>query len=268
MNLDKSEERFKCTSCGKERILNRDFYTSFSTFHKATERLHICKSCMQDHIKNNDFISFLDLLRRIDKPYIQKLYDSACKQNNMLGEYMKLVNTKDYRLLSWNDSDFEGHKDMASVIHTKSDDSSYLNDEKIYSRSWLGYYLPSEIDYLEEYLKGLDRDFRIVTLSHRDYAKKIAKASLHMDKCFQEMQDGVSGADKRYKEAKGIFDTLSKSAKFSESQRGITDVGMGSISQIVEMVESETFVYEHKNDLDKDNYDKLIDDFQHIYKSL
>jgi hypothetical protein len=268
--VSSGKDRFLCTSCGKEKHLTRDFYTSFSPLHKATGRLHVCKSCVAESVDINNIKTFMDMLRKLDKPFITHLYESAITRKAFIGEYFQLINSKDFSNLTWDDSDFQGHAKSSDLVKQQSTflDEEFQNEQKVYSKTWLGHYLPSEIEYLEEYLKGLDRDFRIVTLSHRDYAKKIAKASLHMDKCFQEMQEGVSGADKKYREAKDIFDTLSKSAKFSESQRGITDVGMGSISQIVEMVESETWVYEHKNDLDKDMYDKLIDDFQHIYKSL
>ena len=37
--------------------------------------------------------------------------------------------------------------------------------------------------------------FKIVTENHRDYAKKIAKASLMMDKAYEDMLKGVTAAD-------------------------------------------------------------------------
>ena len=44
-----------------------------------------------------------------------------------------------------------------------------------------------------------------------------------MDKAFDEMINGTEGADARYKNAREAFDTLSKSAKFSESTRSVND---------------------------------------------
>ena len=70
-----------------------------------------------------------------------------------------------------------------------------------------------------------------MTENHRDYARKIAKASLQMDKTFDDMMNGVDGADKRYENATKAFDTLSKSAKFSESTRSVNDVGASSFSK-------------------------------------
>lgn len=268
----------KCLTCQGEKEPTANFYKSFSKWH-GDGYLPICKKCLKNFIDNqyDNLTAVKEIMRVLDKPFKCQIWIKAMdSKKETLGEYFRLLNLND-KFDNYDSSDGLNESNQIDSNTTEQNeilkdnsvsDRVHVKEDKVYSKSWLGYYLPSEIEYLEEYLKGLDRDFRIVTLSHRDYAKKIAKASLHMDKCFQEMQDGVNGADKKYKEAKDIFDTLSKSAKFSESQRGITDVGMGSISQIVEMVESETWVYEHKNDLDKDNYDKLIDDFKHIYKSL
>ncbi|MET3505597.1 hypothetical protein [Halalkalibacter oceani] len=254
-----TKELKMCLKCLDNKRKIEDFYLSYSEWH-GDARTPICKKCLKEKLNENDPSSVRNVLRAIDKPYRPLEWEKACKgKTDTLGTYLKNLGLN-YKEETYDDSIFDNENNYES--------ENRLEERKIYSKKWLGYYYPSEIEYLEEYLNGLDRDFKVVTLSHKDYAKKIAKASLHMDKCFQEMQEGVTNADKKYKEAKDIFDTLSKSAKFSESQRGINEVGLGSFSQIVDMVESNTYVYEHKNDLDKDSYDKLIDDFKHIYKSL
>lgn len=262
MVRQKSETKL-CLKCLKDLSTAKHFFASYSEWH-GDGKLPYCKSCLKENFKDDNEQIFRSILRVIDRPFLYRYWKKAVEvDNDTFGTYMKDI-ALNHKLDTYVDSDSPSSSESGTI----EDDSIFVDEARIFSKKWLGYFTPSEIEYLEDYYNGLDRDFRIVTTNHKDYAKKIAKASLHMDKCFQEMQDGVASADKRYKEAKEIFDTLSKSAKFSESQRGITDVGMGSISQIVEMVESETYVYEHKNDLDKDTYDMLIDDFQHIYKSL
>ncbi|GLI82329.1 hypothetical protein ANABIO32_00150 [Rossellomorea marisflavi] len=266
----------QCIHCLQLKEKKRNFYKSYSNWH-GDGLLPYCKTCLKSYLKDkeNNTTAVKEILRILDKPYKEEMWNKAKEmENDTLGVYLKNIALNDSSE-TYDSSDHLINNvvnthgvSVSSPEKTVTHQDTYVQEDKVYSKSWLGYYTPTEIEYLEDYYIGLDRDFRIVTKSHKDYAKKIAKASLHMDKCFQEMQDGVNGADKKYKEAKDIFDTLSKSAKFSESQRGITDVGMGSISQIVEMVESETWVYEHKNDLDQDNYDRLIEDFKHIYKSL
>lgn len=113
----------------------------------------------------------------------------------------------------------------------------------------------------------MERDYKIITENHRDYARKIAKASLQMDRTFDDMMNGVEGADKKYDNATKAFDTLSKSAKFSESTRSVNDVGISSFSKITEMVENHNWIPEHKP-IEKDEIDKLLDYLSTIKKSL
>ena len=81
------------------------------------------------------------------------------------------------------------------------------------------------------------------------------------------MINGVQGADKKYENATKVFDTLSKSAKFSESTRSVNDVGISSFSKVAAMVESHNWIPEHKP-LEKDTIDELIDYLSTITKSI
>ena len=140
-------------------------------------------------------------------------------------------------------------------------------DELIYNDKWRGKYSLKDIKYLDEYYNGLERDYKIITENHRDYARKIAKASLQMDKAFDEMINGIDGADARYKNAREAFDTLSKSAKFSESTRSVNDVGATSFSKVASMVEAHNWIPEY-HPLEKDVIDEMIDYLSTITKSL
>ena len=152
--------------------------------------------------------------------------------------------------------------------NTVSNSSVVIEQEDlIYDDKWMGKYTQKDIDYLNKYYAGLERDYKIITENHRDYARKIAKASLQMDKAFDEMINGVDGADARYKNAREAFDTLSKSAKFSESTRSVNDVGISSFSKVAAMVEAHNWIPEHKP-LKKDTIDEMIDYLSTITKSL
>ena len=140
-------------------------------------------------------------------------------------------------------------------------------DALIYDDKWMGKYTQKDLDYLNKYYSGLERDYKIITENHRDYARKIAKASLQMDKAFDDMINGIEGADAKYKNAREAFDTLSKSAKFSESTRSVNDVGISSFSKVAAMVEAHNWIPEHKP-LEKDTIDELIDYLSTITKSL
>lgn len=153
----------------------------------------------------------------------------------------------------------------STTAHINQTDSN--EEDLIYDDKWMGKYTQKDIDYLNKYYAGLERDYKIITENHRDYARKIAKASLQMDKAFDEMINGVDGADARYKNAREAFDTLSKSAKFSESTRSVNDVGISSFSKVAAMVEAHNWIPEHKP-LKKDTIDEMIDYLSTITKSL
>ena len=157
--------------------------------------------------------------------------------------------------------------EVSSSTTTATSTVAIEQDEIIYDDKWMGKYTQKDIDYLNKYYAGLERDYKIITENHRDYARKIAKASLQMDKAFDEMINGVDGADARYKNAREAFDTLSKSAKFSESTRSVNDVGISSFSKVAAMVEAHNWIPEHKP-LKKDTIDEMIDYLSTITKSL
>lgn len=146
-------------------------------------------------------------------------------------------------------------------------DNKEKTEELIYDEKWMGSYTKKDLDYLNTYYSGLEKDYKIITINHRDYARKIAKASLQMDKSFDDMLNGVDGADARYKNARETFDTLSKSAKFSESTRSVNDVGATSFSKVASMVEAHNWIPEH-HPLEKDVIDEMIDYLSTITKSL
>ncbi|MGE7840749.1 hypothetical protein ACQKNX_08150 [Lysinibacillus sp. NPDC093712] len=275
-------DKITCNCCGKEKK-PEDFYSSPSKFMKYTGKVGVCKVCIWNYVEPTETDNYnievvKDALRMIDKPYIQDLWESAISEaearntkSNYFKLYMKNIAMPQNISLSWKDSDFAStnNDNAVSTEPSGADIENDFNDkdDKTYNKKWMGEYSPSEIDYLEGYINGLHKDFKIVTENHKDYAKKIAKASLHMDNCFRDVLEGVSGADKRYKDAKDVFDTLSKSAQFSESQRGQNEVGLGCFGRVFELVETKTFIPEHIP-TEQDDIDKMLNDFGHILKSL
>jgi hypothetical protein len=115
----KGKDKITCSSCGSEKD-QAQFYMSSSPFHKATNRYHVCKVCLQDYLKD-DLRKFTSLIRMLDKPFVTHLYESAQKQNNVLG---------DYRELTWDDSDFEGHK-RSQVIKANMSEDLEIDEENL-----------------------------------------------------------------------------------------------------------------------------------------
>lgn len=300
----KNIEKKICPICKKPKSISTGYYKTSSPLFTDTGCVPICITCVKDFIINDDgtinLTKMKTMLQRLDKPYytddLNSAYDQyrrehsflsddevARKGKDIIGLYFKNINslrqTKDK---SYADSEADGfiHQNSNTPIKEKQNildkydsvksDNTFSISEKepqVYSKKWKGSYSQKDLDSLDEYYNSLEKDYNIVTGNHRDYAKKIAKASLQMDKAFDDMMNGVEGADKKYDNATKVFDTLSKSAKFSESTRSVNDVGASSFSKVAAMVESHNWIPEH-HPLEKDTIDEMIDYLCTITKSL
>lgn len=103
----KTIEKIKCTCCGRNRLMNRDFYKSASELNAYTGRLNICKECVQNRYEKlltvyngNSTNAFRHLLMNLDEYFDEELYNSCVIKDgiNFIGDYFRQVNgTKDRR---------------------------------------------------------------------------------------------------------------------------------------------------------------------------
>lgn len=305
MATNKENKKKVCPICGKSKSIATGFYKSSSPLYQEDKCVPICTCCVKDGIVNSEDgtinkTKLKTMLQRLDKPLYWDDLDSAYSQykrehgylsddevakhgKDIIGLYFKNAMLRQNRDKSFADSENDNfiHSNSNTLVAEKDRiKKEYVSGEKplttktqtveeplIYSDKWMGNYSESDIKKLDHYYESLENDYNIVTENHRDYARKIAKASLQMDKTFDDMMNGVDGADKRYENATKAFDTLSKSAKFSESTRSVNDVGASSFSKVAAMVESHNWIPEHKP-LKKDTIDELIDYLSTITKSV
>lgn len=196
--------KITCSSCGKEKDAARDFYTSFSPFHKSTGRLHVCKQCLSNSVKENDVKSFVNMLRAMDKPMIMHLYESAIQSNAYVGEYFKLVNAKDFRYMTWDDSDFEDHKSSGSIkknnLVDEDETKDISQDEYNFLKSFWGksFNLEELLWLQEEYedftnryecdSKGMELLIKQICLTELDIEKRRANSE-KVDAQLKTLQD-------------------------------------------------------------------------------
>jgi len=252
-----------CVDCKQDKH-DVHFYLSNSKWFKSTNgKIPVCKDCIKKSINYSDISTIYTVLQQMNLPFLHDIWLGVKERNphgNILGVYIRQINSLiQYRDTTWNDSIFTDKQG-------KVDNNIYDESMKVYSDEWMGSYTLQDIEYLDNYLFELKKDFKIVNKSHSDYAKKIAKASLAMDKAYEMMLNGI-GTEQKYKMMKEIFDTLSKSAQFTESERGMNDVSLGGFGVVFDKVEKNMYVPEHTPE-NKDMYDKLLDQFANINKSL
>lgn len=274
----------ECCGCHEEKKLS-EFYQATEGSSSLDGKVPLCKSCYKSMSTNDDGTINIDGFKRalqiMDKPYIEsclqtsieKCADPMNNQKDVLGHYMRQVsslpqNTKTSFIQSIENGGVREQviqPEQTMVVASKNLPNP--EDEVIYSDVWRGNYSRRDIEFLDQYYSDLQHDYKIVTSNHRDYARKIAKASLQMDKSFNDMIAGIAGSDKRYKDAKDAFDQLCKSAKFSEATRSVNDVGISGFAKVAEMVEAHNWIPKHVV-MEKDEIDKMLDYLSTITKSL
>ena len=261
-----------CSKCGliKSAIISNFFKTDNPLYG---EYFPTCKNCIYElfnaHIQSGSDIrgAVIKICELLDRPYIEEVFFSTYEKEKdnkkILGLYFKNSSMQQWKkqgILRFNNSIF----DRNSLQGTQT---VFEDQTRIYSEEWNGRYTQTDINYLNKYLTGLHNDFKINTTSYKDYAKKICCASLAVNKAYQEMLDGTTGADKKYKDLQATFDTLSKSAQFSENSRSSMSAGINSICQVVDKIESKSWIYE-PDEYEKDDIEHLLDQFNNIHKSL
>lgn len=104
-----SENLTLCMACNKYKR-SGDFYVSYNENRDKSGYLPFCKDCLKamclDRNGNIDKKKFLEMLKTIDKPYIQALYRNiTARGGDVVGKYIRTTNMKQYRGLTWDNGD-------------------------------------------------------------------------------------------------------------------------------------------------------------------
>ena len=137
-----------------------------------------------------------------------------------------------------------------------------------YNTLWRGYYTDDQIASLEEIYSQYEEDFVLDNVNLRDYARKVAKASLNADIAEDKFRRGKLSAGE-YKEAQKIFDDLSKSSNFAACRRKPGESsGMGTLGEIIMRLEISGLLNENGFTFPEDDIDKISADFRHTIRSV
>ena len=246
-----------CVRCGKKKRLT-DFFGNRQFVQQAYVDAW-CKDCVNKHAVdketmreycwyNNRLWNELMWERAIKgAEYVVSTngeYITAGKQKKedllnvaACNQYKRLMNLAAFYVYSPN-MDNEGvYKDykpesIDGVATHESDEALPDDEEVVYSAKWNGHYTFREVEYLDAYYDSLSQDYVLDTKNLRDYARKVAKASLAADLANNKYRRG-SITSGELREAYNIFDTLSKSANFAACKRkGGDTLGTTSFSEL------------------------------------
>ena len=195
------------------------------------------------------------LLESIACPIMPQLFKLS--QNYKYEEHKKDVNTNDY----------DEAKESGKIVEFEPSKAKDKN-LKVYNEFFNGEFKPVEIEYLENYYKGLEADFDLSDTSLRDNAKKLAKASLLVDKVQNDYMAGRCSLQD-VKDAITQYDLLMKTGNFAACKRKPGDkAGLGSWAEIAFQLESTGHIMQRKIEWEKDDVDKTIEEFRYIVESL
>ena len=195
------------------------------------------------------------LLESIACPIMPQLFKLS--QNYKYEEHKKDVNANDY----------DEAKESGKIVEFEASKAKDKN-LKVYNEFFNGEFKPVEIEYLENYYKGLEADFDLSDTSLRDNAKKLAKASLLVDKVQNDYMAGRCSLQD-VKDAITQYDLLMKTGNFAACKRKPGDkAGLGSWAEIAFQLESTGHIMQRKIEWEKDDVDKTIEEFRYIVESL
>lgn len=140
-------------------------------------------------------------------------------------------------------------------------------EKRFYSKVWHGTYTASEIEELDEKYAGLEEDFVLDNENIRDYARKVAKASLDADIAIENYRRGLISSKER-NEALDQFDKLSKAANFAACRRKPGDSsGLGALGEITLRLEMQGALTENCYTFPADEITKATEALYHTIKA-
>lgn len=178
--------------------------------------------------------------------------------------YKYVDNTQDVHTNTYEEAKENGKvADNVSPIAKKADPNV-----KTFSEEFNGNFKPQELEYLEKYYEGLENDFELSDTSLRDNAKKLAKASLLVDRVQNDYMLGRCPLQD-VKDAIAQYDLLMKTGNFAACKRKPGDKsGMGSWAEIAFYCETHGHPMQRKIEWPKDDVDRTIEEFSYIVESL
>lgn len=190
------------------------------------------------------------------------------------GIYLAQMNLANNYVFSDNVSPEEGHfpefdsSKQTGSLSESAEEELRIEGDVMYDPEWNGLFTKRDLDYLNNYYAELERDFALDDVSMRDYARKVAKASL-LENIMYNKYRAKEVTSREYSDAKSNFDELSKSANFAACRRRAEDkTFVLPLGQVAEYLEIHGKIKDDKERWEKDSIDQMIAEMWHISNSL
>lgn len=166
-----------------------------------------------------------------------------------------------------NANSYEEAKENGQIVEHEPEKAKDKN-LKTYNEFFNGEFKPVEVDHLMHYYEGLEHDFTLSDISLRDNAKKLAKASLLVDKVQNDYMAGRCSLQD-VKDAVAQYDLLMKTGNFAACKRKPEEKGgMGSFGELTLYLETHGYPMTRKIEWEQDDIDKTINEYRYIFEAI
>ena len=262
-----------CQECKQEKDESH-FYKATNLEHFPKGRLDYCKKCLDDIIKIDKPDTYMSIFKMADLPFIEKEWQSLIEKHGtkallkptaIFGRYISRMNFAQYKDMRWSNSIFipEDKKKPKIVqegiypppLVNAEDDEDVADDLSFEDRAYLQAkwgtdYNWDELVKLEQFWSDMHDSYDIVSAAHKNYLRNICKCSLKMDQALDS--NNVDAFNKLSK----MYDTLMKSAKFTEAQnKAESNNWIDSFSEFIDYIEKDGYIEKYVTDIPKDVVD-------------
>lgn len=192
-----SNNKQKCLMCLNEKALS-NFYKSKSKLH-ANGVVPYCKNCLNS-IDLLELDNLIDILQKIDIPYVKKIWDNVIEKNTtgLLGKYLKVIAIQ-YPEKTFKDSDLfeqqlEHLKKINKQIDTKEKKLNKIQEELNESKEI------QEQERLEKEIKQKD-DFDIEKMEEKWGLNFTPSDYVAFEKKFNSLKGAIPNQTKLHVEA-------------------------------------------------------------------
>lgn len=250
-----------CSRCLESKSSKENFYLSSDDLIQSDGRLGICKKCLEEISDFRNVESFVDTLRRLDRPFLKSEYDASLSYENPLGEYMRRMGMPQNRKLNYANSVFS--EDLSKyAVKTAKDLSQKIEIEEVIKFKitpdlvvkWGSGYSEADLFILEEFYKRMESANSITTPQHRENLKLLCKLNLKQNKA---LDDGDSGT---FAKLNTQYNKILQDSGFRPIDKvsGGESVGVRTFGQIWEEIERDGFIEPYPYQEKQDIVDKTI----------
>ena len=199
------------------------------------------------------------LVRRQEQAQLNQY--SAALRNGEAVKNAESLTEEDLENMS--DEEIANFFPSAEVMPISLEDQITPDEKKMLSLKWGRLYKLEEWVDLERFYRDMMESYDIQTAAHKDYLKKICKASLKMDQAID------CGDIEGFQKLSKVYDTLMKSAKFTAAQnKAESDDYIDSLCEMVSLCETQGFIPKYDVSIPKDIVDITINDMNKYVERL